>query len=134
MKEIHYSPKKESVIGKHSHIVGKLRFAHGMRIQGQFDGEIVAGGDLIIEESSQVKANINLKNLQLDGKLTGNAIVDQSVHISQEAQLEGDILTRAISIAQGAKLKGKIHMMSSNEVVDIFSAKPEQLKKSLLKQ
>jgi cytoskeletal protein CcmA (bactofilin family) len=134
MKEIQYSPRKESVIGASSHITGKLRFESSLRIKGQFDGEITKGGDLTIEEQSIVKANLHLKNLFLYGTLHGSTVAESAVYIHDKSQVAGNITTKVISIASGAKMKGKVSMLSGNsDAVDIFSASPLQLKAQLLK-
>ncbi|NIZ47487.1 polymer-forming cytoskeletal protein [Entomospira nematocerorum] len=133
MKEIHYVPKKESVIGASSHITGKLKFETSLRIKGSFQGEIVSGGDLIIEQTSHVKANINVKSLQLHGTLIGNSHIDQGLSILDYSHLEGDVKTSSLTIAQGATVKGFISMIEDSDTLDIFSASPEQLKKLIIK-
>lgn len=137
MKESQHSSKQEndkSMIGATSYVTGKMRFSSAMHIKGKFDGEITNGGCLTIEESGVVKANINLKNAKIEGTLLGNTTASQAVKINEKAKVTGDIHTSSISIQQGAKLKGKISMISSSDTIDIFSARPEQLKKLALKQ
>ncbi|NIZ39998.1 polymer-forming cytoskeletal protein [Entomospira entomophila] len=133
MKEIHYVPKKESVIGASSQVSGKLKFEAGLRIKGSFQGEIVSGGDLIIEQTSQVKANIKVKSLQLQGSLIGNSHIEQGLAIMEQSHIEGDIKTSSLTIAQGASIKGFVSMIEDSDTLDIFSAKPEQLKKLIHK-
>ncbi|MBW2123162.1 MAG: polymer-forming cytoskeletal protein [Deltaproteobacteria bacterium] len=89
-------PRTEEVnafLGKGTSFEGKIRFEGMFRLDGKFDGEISAGDSLIIGETGEVNAQINVKNLIVNGKLTGSSTAASRVEIHPPGKVLGDIKT-----------------------------------------
>ncbi len=129
MKEITRSLGKETVLGKETNLEGKISFETALRMKGRFSGEVNATGDLTVEETAVVKANVKVNNLELDGSMVGNAHVKYHLDLGEKSSLIGDVTTEVLRMSQGAVLRGRVSMLKDAEAIDIFTTGPEQLKK-----
>lgn len=129
MKEITKSLGKETVLGEETQLTGKISFSTALRMKGRFAGEVIATGDLTVEESAVVEANVQVNNLVLDGAMVGNAHVKNHLDLGEKSSLIGDVTTEVLRMSQGAVLRGRVSMLKDAEAIDIFTTGPEQLKK-----
>ena len=120
-----------TLIGKSVVIKGELSSSEDIYIDGQVEGTIDPKGHrLTIGPNGRVKANIIACAVVVQGKLEGNIQASDRVDLKQSANVVGDIITRRISIDEGAHLKGSIEIQKEppkNELVDVtaLSPKPE---------
>ena len=64
----------------------------------------------MIGPNGQVRANVNAKGIVVQGKLDGNIRATESVDLRKSAIAVGDVVTKRISIEEGAYLKGKVEI------------------------
>jgi cytoskeletal protein CcmA (bactofilin family) len=96
-------------IGKSVMVKGELSGSEDLYIDGQVEGTIeLKGNNLTIGPHGQVKANINAKEVIIQGKLEGNIQASQRTELTKSAVAVGDIVTQRVSIEEGASFKGKI--------------------------
>jgi cytoskeletal protein CcmA (bactofilin family) len=96
-------------IGKSVIIKGELSGSEDLYVDGQVEGSIeLAGNQLIIGPNGQVRANVNAKGVVVQGKLDGNIRATDRVELQKSAIAVGDVVTKQISIDDGAYLKGKV--------------------------
>jgi len=114
-----------TVFGKDTDFLGDLSFSKSLQINGKFEGEISAGGYLIIDEEAVVKANIKAETVILKGTVTGNIEATHKLEISSGGKLYGNIRTAKLTIADGVVFEGKCEMIKSSENNYNFSPKTE---------
>jgi len=103
--------KNGSRLGPSIILKGELSGDGDLVIEGHLQGKIDIGThDLVIEGTSKVKADIRAGNITINGNLEGNILAAESVFISKEATVKGDINAFKISIMDGAQFKGSIKM------------------------
>ncbi len=98
----------ETVIASNVEIVGKLTFQKLLRIDGSFEGELISSGKLIIGPTGSVKANINLEEAYISGKVIGNITVKTRLVLRGKAEITGDITAPVISVDEGVSIIGKL--------------------------
>jgi cytoskeletal protein CcmA (bactofilin family) len=100
-----------SVIGKTLFVKGEVEAAEDMLVEGRIQGSIKhTANRLIIGVSGVVNADINAKNLIVEGTVEGNIVGSESVVIKDSADVRGNIYTSRISIADGAQFSGTVDM------------------------
>ncbi len=109
-----------TVLGEDARFKGELSFDKGVRLEGQFDGQIRSKGMLHIAESARVSADIEAANVKIEGQCKGNLAVAEKLQLLSTARLEGDLRTNRLEIADGAIFVGKV-------VVGQAAAAAEQL-------
>lgn len=97
-------------IGRKTAFEGKIRFEGMFRVDGKYDGEILSGDSLVVGETAEVNARINVNTLTVHGNLNGNIIAKKRILIYPPGRILGDIQTPALAISEGAIFEGKCHM------------------------
>lgn len=100
-----------SVIGKTVFVKGEVEAAEDMLIEGRLEGSIKhTANQLTVGVSGVVNADINAKNLVIEGTVEGNIVGSESVVIRDSADVRGNVYTARISIADGAQFSGTVDM------------------------
>lgn len=97
----------DTVLGPGTHFKGVLTFEGSVRIDGKFDGEISAGGMLIVGEGSTIKANVRVGRIVVAGQVHGDIEAKESVEVQPTGRIFGDIFTPELQLARGVTLEGK---------------------------
>ncbi len=111
-------------LGKGVDFKGKAKFDGSVRIDGDFDGQIVSQDTLVIGESGVVKGEISCESMICSGKIEGNVIASQKVQLLKPAVLIGGILTPSFSMEEGVLFHGTCDMGASG-LEDISSTSAE---------
>jgi len=105
----------DSVIGSNTSINGTITFENGLRIDGNFEGEIKGVGGLIVGQSGVVKADLDVVDLFIGGIVEGNVNARGRVQISASGRLIGNISASAMMVEDGGLFEGTSRRASSSE-------------------
>jgi cytoskeletal protein CcmA (bactofilin family) len=100
----------KAFLGPGSQFEGKLVFNEIVRLDGAFRGEVTSRDTLIVGESADIQADVQVGTLILSGKFKGNVKAKSRVELRAPAQVEGAIETPALSVEDGVILNGTITM------------------------
>ena len=89
---------------------GELRFRDTMRIDGQVSGRIVSEKVLIVGESAEVSAEIEVGSLSIMGKVSGTVRAREGIEVHAGGRLEADVVTPRLDLAEGAVFNGHCDM------------------------
>jgi cytoskeletal protein CcmA (bactofilin family) len=96
-------------IGRSVMVKGELSGSEDLFIDGTVEGTIeLRGNRLTIGPHGLVKANVNAKDVTVQGKLEGNIQASERAELKKTAVAVGDIVTQRVSIEEGAYFKGKV--------------------------
>jgi cytoskeletal protein CcmA (bactofilin family) len=123
--------KTESRLGPKTSLKGKLKFSTSVRISGKFEGEIESGGFLYVEHGAEVRADIKAKSIVVGGVIHGNIEAYEKIEMLPTGKIYGNVRTAKLKIADGVVFEGKCEMIKRGDLVDIFSAPIQQLKKTI---
>ena len=105
----------KAFLGQGTEFDGKLMFGGSVRIDGDFKGEILGGGTLIVGESANIEANIAVDNLLVSGDVRGSIEIKERVEIFSTGRLFGNVKTSIFVIQEGAVFEGDCQMISEPE-------------------
>jgi cytoskeletal protein CcmA (bactofilin family) len=118
---------QKTVIGDQISIEGAIRGQEDLLIEGSVKGSIeVKAHRLTVGVKGQVEAEILAANVTVSGKLSGNINAIGKVEITKEADFNGEIKARSISVQDGAYLKAVIEMEREPLKSISPSGKPEE--------
>ncbi len=100
----------DTIISEDIVFKGMLKFQNSLRVKGNIRGAIEANGELIVDTTGNVEADILVNSLVVNGTLNGNVEARDKVEIGKTGVLVGDIKTPQISIDAGAKFTGNCAM------------------------
>ncbi len=106
------------VLGPNDSLKGSLRTDSGITIHGAVDGEIFAGGDVVVESSATVLATIEGRNVDIRGQVKGNVTSTKRLSLSGSGTLQGDASAARLKVEDGATLNGSISMSGGKDIED----------------
>jgi cytoskeletal protein CcmA (bactofilin family) len=98
-------------LGSTAVLTGDIEAHEDMLIEGRVQGKItVPSGTLTIAKGAKVEAEVRVRALVLHGELKGTVRAGEKAVISETAEMNGDVITPKITIAEGARFSGGIRM------------------------
>lgn len=90
---------------------GDVEAHEDILIEGRFQGKItLPSGTLTVARGARVEADIRVRALVLHGEFKGTVRAAEKVAISETAEMNGDVITPKITVANGARFVGSIRM------------------------
>jgi cytoskeletal protein CcmA (bactofilin family) len=99
-----------TIIGPSILINGKLSGDEDLTVRGRVEGELSLTKTLIVEPSGIVKANVQVRNAIISGVVVGNISATESVELTREGRMVGDINSPRVIIVDGASFRGRVDM------------------------
>ena len=116
----------KTIIGEQIIIDGAIRGKEDLLIQGVVKGRIeVETHHLTVGAKGQVEAEIQAANVTISGRLVGNINAAEKVEITKEADFNGEITAKTISVEDGAFLKAVIELKREPSKKPVSVVKPE---------
>jgi len=92
-------------------VSGDVLFSDVLQIEGKVTGKLISeSGSLLIEQTGEVQADVDVGVLVIRGALNGNANAKSRVEVYKTARVQGDITTPVLLVEEGAILSGAITM------------------------
>jgi cytoskeletal protein CcmA (bactofilin family) len=109
------SEKCANVIAAGSKWSGTLNIEDSVRIEGQLSGEVVAKGTVHIGEGARVEAKVRAAFVVVAGNFKGEVRCDERLELTPKGRVEGDIVTKSLTISEGATIDGSIQMTAPKD-------------------
>jgi cytoskeletal protein CcmA (bactofilin family) len=107
---------EQTVIGEHISIKGGIKGKEDLVINGSVNGTIKLGGyHLTVGPTGQVEGEIHADNVTISGRVSGNIKALDKVEITKEADFNGEVKAKRISVEDGAYLKAVIELEKDAE-------------------
>ena len=110
-------------LGAGTNYHGKLHFQGAVRIDGNFQGEVVSEGTLVIGQEAVVDGQVKVGQLVLSGKIKGEVEAKNKVVLHKTANLQGNIRTPVLVVEEGAVLEGALVMGGASIATDAKTEK-----------
>ena len=106
------TPDGSTIIGESILISGSLNGDEDLTVRGRVEGTLTLTKTLVVEPTGIVKAEVQVKNCVIAGVVVGNVTATESVEITKEGRMVGDIAAPRVIIVDGASFRGRIDMGS----------------------
>lgn len=117
-----------SVLGPGINWTGSLRGAGGIRIEGNFEGDIQIKGMLVVGETGKVTCqSLRANTIIVAGLVKGNVIAEK-LEIRATGRVWGDVQVMAFATEEGAFLRGQVTM---EEHIDLGLEAPVDITPSI---
>jgi len=117
----------DTLIGIDTKINGDVRFSGGLRVDGEINGNIIAAPDkpstLVLSEHAQVKGEINVTHLVVNGAVTGPVRASEYLELLGKAKITGDVQYKTMEIHLGATIIGKLTHLAEVENEKVVALK-----------
>ena len=98
---------KESIIAAGLTFEGKIEGSGHVRISGRFKGDVHVDGTLTIEAGAHLAGSVRAASVVVAGEIEGNIESAQKVELHQTGVLNGDVNAGSLSVAGGARMRGR---------------------------
>ncbi len=99
-----------SILGKGCKFKGTIEVEGTLRIDSEFEGVVNCPETLVVGKTGVVKADINVKNAIVGGKVIGNITATNKIELQSGSHIEGDIMTHRLVIDEGVYFDGSCKM------------------------
>ena len=99
-----------NVVAKNTAIIGDIISEGDFRIDGTLEGNIKTKGRVIIGVSGSVKGKIDAVNSDMEGKFSGDLLVQETLTIKATAIISGDVVIGKLSVEPGATFNASCSM------------------------
>lgn len=101
-----------SVIDQGCELEGRLTFVGTLVLNGKFRGELFSSDTLLVGETGQAEAEVQVGVAIVSGQITGNIIAHERVELRSTARVYGDIVTPVLVLEEGVVFDGRCTMKS----------------------
>jgi cytoskeletal protein CcmA (bactofilin family) len=109
-------------IGRGIEITGDIAFSDRLQVDGKVSGKITSdGGTLIIGETGELEARIDVGVCVIHGVVNGNLNARSKVEVRRTARVHGDMMTPVLLVEEGSVFNGVVKMgqeASANRVLE----------------
>ena len=125
LKFRHQPPQEEpevpnTVIGVNSTFRGTIMVAGTLRIDGEFEGDILNCERVEVGEHGIMRADVEVREALIMGRVYGNIRALGSIEMRSGARVEGDVAAMSIAMEQGVHFTGRCTMLESGaEAVEL---------------
>lgn len=110
MNKIETGMKISGFIDKETEIIGDIKFKENFRIDGIFKGKILSGGGLIVGETGEVEAEIEVISIAINGRVKGSIKAKEKIEIFSKGRVIGSVVAPKLIIEDGAFFQGSCQM------------------------
>jgi cytoskeletal protein CcmA (bactofilin family) len=107
------TPPPNTLIGVGSTIRGTLMITGTLRIEGDFEGDILNCERLEIGEHGVMRADIEVKEALIEGRIVGNVRALGVIEMKAGAHVEGDVSAMSVVMEPGVFFTGRCTMLES---------------------
>ena len=110
----------DTLIGKHSKIVGDILYSGGVHIEGEVEGNLMADqidkGFVVVSESGLVKGEIRGPSVIVYGTVNGDVYATGTIELAASAKITGSVYYNLLEMTTGAEVNGNlVHQQSAQD-------------------
>ena len=103
-----------SLLSKNVRIEGEIQGPENLHVEGYLKGAVELSGDIFIGNTGIVEADVEAKNIVIQGEVNGNVKAHRQLEIHPTRKLVGDCTAASIDIKEGAVFEGRSNMIRSS--------------------
>ena len=104
------SGELEGFLDQGTSFSGEVTFHETLRIDGKFDGAVRSGKTLVIGESADVNAEVDVAIVSISGRIRGNVRASERVELLSTARAECSLECKVLVVHEGALFDGQCTM------------------------
>jgi cytoskeletal protein CcmA (bactofilin family) len=99
-----------TVIGRSARVRGRIvgTAAADLEILGFVEGEVAVSGEVTVDATGIVGANVSGRRLVVRGAVKGDLSADEAILLEEGARVAGDVKAPRVAIAPGALVRGYV--------------------------
>ena len=111
MKDARTGPEDISgFLGEGTVISGEIRFPEILRVDGKVTGKLISEKELVVGETGEVEAEIEVGTLSVSGRVSGTIRIKERITIHPHGRVQGELILEkpGLIIEEGGVFEGNI--------------------------
>ena len=104
-----------SVLSIDAKFRGELSTDGSISVNGQFEGKLIAKGEVVISPSGHVIGEVFARSVIISGKVDGHIHAKENIELLKTGRVHGDISGGSIVLEDGSFYQGKVKVASAPE-------------------
>ena len=104
-----------NIIAAGTSITGDLKTDGVIRLNGTLVGNLETSEKLVVGQNGKVEGEVKCKSADIEGKIIGVISVQDLLSLKRTANIQGDIITKQLSVEPGAIFTGTCKMSKDVE-------------------
>jgi len=92
-------------------IVGNVKGAHNLYLNGEFEGTIDLSALLLVGKTGKLKGKVKAEYVIIEGEVEGKVIAKEKVELRDGAKYKGEILAPSVKISDDSFFDGIVQML-----------------------
>ena len=113
-----------TIKGDSAKIEGKLIISKSIEIGCEIHGELIVDGQIIIQQSGYVNADVKTIDAIVNGVYEGNMEATGNVQITQSGKVNGNIKTDSLIIEKGGVFSGNVSRIKNEDYEKVIKPEP----------
>jgi cytoskeletal protein CcmA (bactofilin family) len=116
-----------SLVSRPVVVEGEISGEENLHVDGRVKGIIRLAGDLFVGASGAVEAEIDARNVVIQGAVTGKVLARRQLEVQPSGRFNGEATAASYEIRQGAVFEGVSRMLGSKSQTEksAIPAEPE---------
>lgn len=102
-----------TIIGRDTRVRARVAGAGDVEVQGHLEGELTVGGEVTIDATATVAADVRARRIVVRGAVKGDLSADEAIHLEDGARVVGDIRAPRVAIAPGGLVRGYVETQAA---------------------
>lgn len=102
----------DSLIGRQTEILGDVRFAGGLHVDGKVRGKVLSDGGkdaaLSLSEHGSIEGDVRVPIIMLNGSVHGDVYASERLTMAAKARVYGNVYYRVLEMEAGAQVNGQL--------------------------
>ena len=120
-----------TVIGIGSNFRGTMMVSGTLRIEGEFEGDILNCERLEIGEHGVMRADIEVREALVQGRVHGNIRALGTLDMKSGARVEGDIAAMTVTMEPGVHFTGRCTMLDTGSEAVEFGMESGRMRETI---
>lgn len=102
----------DTLIGRHTEVLGDVRFNGGLHIDGSVKGKVIAQQDdsatLSVSETGCIEGDVRVATVLLNGSVTGDVYATSKITLAPKARVTGNVYYKILEMQGGSQVNGQL--------------------------
>lgn len=111
----------DTLIGRQTEILGDVRFAGGLHVDGKIKGNVVSlsekAASLSVSESGVIEGDVRVPSMMLNGSVVGDVHASERLVLNAKARVNGNVYYKMLQMEPGAMINGQLLFEAADQAV-----------------
>lgn len=121
----------ESLVGEQTELLGDVRFAGGLHVDGRIKGRVLCSddeGSLSVGAAGLIEGSVGASRVVINGQVIGD-VHARRVAMGPKARVLGNVYYSVVEMAPGAKVLGQLILQDEAQPVAALTHQPGSVSK-----